>query len=268
MEISSRGNSLVKLARSLHEKKFREKEGLFILEGVRLVEEALRAGTPLQAVFHTIRAKNQPRGGKLIDELREAVEELHEVSEPLMEHISPTEAPQGLLALAPLISHRVEQFTLNAAGLYLLVEDLSDPGNLGTIFRTCQAAGVRALLLAGSTCDPLSPKVVRASMGGILTTPFYALRDAQLFLEALRRQGAAIIAATPSGGKPYYSAQYKAPAVLMLGQEARGLSKSMLGLATGQVFIPMEAGVESLNVAISAGILLFHMRRVVQIAQK
>jgi TrmH family RNA methyltransferase len=261
VEITSRSNSLVKLARSLSDKKNREREGLFLLEGVRFLEEALRCSVPLTVVFHTTRLERTPRGKDLLRDLEQLADEMVLVSESLMEYISATESPQGVLALAPLIRQPIEKFKLDPRGLYLLLEDLSDPGNTGTIFRTAQAAGAKAVFLAGGTCDPFNPKAARASMGAILSLPSHVLPDTQLFLESLAGQGVLLFGASPSGGRPYYAVKCRAPLVLILGQEARGLSREVLALCTDRVSIPMEPGVESLNVAVSAGILLFHFRR-------
>jgi len=261
MAITSRSNSLVRQARSLSDRKAREEEGLFLLEGVRSLEEAARRELPLETVFYTARVAAAERSGELLRSLGRLAARTEEVSEALMEYLSPTESPQGILATAPLLRYPIEEFRLDPRGLYLLLEDLSDPGNVGTIFRTAQAAGVKAVFLAGGACDPFNPKVVRASMGAVPALPFYRPADLPLLLDSLARQGVALCGTVPSGGTPYHAVSCRAPLLLMLGQEARGLSRQLMALCGERITIPMEPEAESLNVAVSAGIILFHLRR-------
>lgn len=251
--ISSIANPKIKLIRNLHAKRAaREAEGLFVVEGVRLVEEALRApGAPRLALYadgldmraQTALEQAQARG---------AVVEL--VTPQVMAAASDAETPPGLLAVVPMPALAPPA----PLSLALVLDGLRDPGNLGTILRTADAAGVQAVFLAPGTVDAYNPKVVRAAMGAHFHLPLLALGWAAL---PQRLAGLALWLAEARAGTIYQRVDWRGPSALIIGSEAAGPSPAARGLASRPVNIPMPGQAESLNAAVAAGIILFEAAR-------
>jgi len=251
--ISSIANPKIKLIRNLHAKRAaREAEGLFVVEGVRLVEEALRApGAPRLALYvdgldlraQTALEQAQARG---------ATVEL--VTPQAMAAASDAETPPGLLAVVPMPALALPA----PLSLALVLDGLRDPGNLGTILRTADAAGVQAVFLAPGTVDAYNPKVVRAAMGAHFHLPLLALGWEAL---SQRLAGLALWLAEARAGSIYQQVDWRGPSALIIGSEAAGPSPAARSLAPQPVNIPMPGQAESLNAAVATGIILFEAAR-------
>ncbi len=252
MLTTSLANERVKYARSLQRERVRTRERRFTVEGIRLVEEALKAGVRPVLAFYTARLTTSERGRALLGELQRASQDLMEVTDEIMAAISETVTPQGVLAVVP-----VPEFPLPAQGLALVLDGLRDPGNAGTILRTAWAAGVAGVLATRGTVDLYAPKVVRAAMGAHFHLPLRAGLDAPTLAQALA--GRRALLATQEG-RPYWEVDWRGEAALIVGGEARG-SELAAPLAQERVTVPMAGGVESLNAAIAAAIILFEARR-------
>ncbi len=234
----------------------RQSEGVFVVEGVRLVEEALRAGWQPSLVLYT--PDLSQRGLEIIRSLSPSIVE--EVSPAVMRSASDTQTPQGILAV---MAQRT--LPLPAALDFVLVLDaVRDPGNLGTILRTAAAAGVQAVFLAPGCVDPFSPKVLRSAMGAHFCLPLLVLDWTEI--EALlklgeARPGVKIYLSDAEGSLPYTQADFRSPAALIVGGEAEGAGAEAQRMAERRIHIPMAPGVESLNAAIAAAILMFEVVR-------
>ncbi|MDI7277461.1 MAG: RNA methyltransferase [Anaerolineae bacterium] len=249
---TSLANERVKYARSLQRERVRNREQRFIVEGIRLVEEALRAGVRPVLAFYTSRLTATRRGRALLDALLQASEAALEVSEQVMRALSATVTPQSAIAVVP-----IPQLAWPSHGLAVVLDGLQDPGNAGTILRTAWAAGAAAVATTRGTVDLYAPKVVRAAMGAHFHLPLrvgldldglaLALRDRRLLLADQR-------------GMPYWEANWRGDCALIIGGEARG-PQVAAGLAAERVGIPMAGGAESLNAAIAAAVLLFEAAR-------
>lgn len=249
--ITSLQNDKVRQVRALQSRKrVRQREGLFVFEGTRLVEETVRSGIPPAYVLYTEPAERDERGGELLESFREASVPCYGVSEPVMAACSDTETPQGILAVISIPDlPRPEPLTFA-----LILDRVRDPGNLGTILRTALAAGVEQVLLTPGTVDATNPKVVRAAMGAHLRLPVVAIRW-QAIAEAVA--GCDAWLAAPGGETIYTAADWTRPVALIVGGEASGAGEQARALASGQVTIPMASGVESLNTAVAAAVILF-----------
>jgi TrmH family RNA methyltransferase len=252
--ISSSSNPTIKLVRALQsQRRARQKEGLFVIEGVRLVEEAIRANVSAKIVLHTDGL--DPRGRAAVAQLARLGAQVHEVSPKVMAAASETQTPQGLLAVVSF-PKVIAQHTQRS--LVLVLDRLADPGNLGAILRTADAAGVEAVVLTPGTVDAHNPKVVRAAMGAhfhvpIVEADWAALKDQLAGLE--------VWLADVRQGESYDRVDWRAPCALIVGSEAEGPSDAARQLATGRVRIPMPGQAESLNAAVAAGVLLFEAAR-------
>jgi len=250
VQISSPENPKVKLLRSLHRRPVRYSERLFLIEGVRLVEEALQAEFPLSvALYVPERLAETPRGSALAARLALSPTAFSTTPQ-ILDSVADTVTPQGVIAAVPF-----PELPPRPEGLLLVLDGLRDPGNCGTILRTAEAAGAGAVYAAPATVDPFSPKVVRAGMGAHFRLP---LRVAASWAEvAAAVTGRQVLLAMADSGQPYDAVDWRPPTALIIGAEAEGLSAEARQLATGTVSIPMAGAAESLNAAVAAGILLF-----------
>jgi len=253
--ITSRKNDKVRYVRALQgRRRVRQREQRFVFEGMRLVEEVVRAGISPAFVFYTEPVEADERSGRLLASLCGMNVPCYTVSEPVMAVCSDTETPQGILAVLPIPGlPRPEHPTLT-----LILDRVRDPGNLGAILRTALAAGVDQVLLAPGTVDASNPKVVRAAMGAHLRLPVAALRWEAI---AAAVTGCDVWLAAASGETVYTAVDWRRPVALIVGGEATGAGERAHALAQGQVSIPMAAGVESLNAAIATAAILFEAVR-------
>lgn len=253
--ITSLRNEKVKQARALHRRKRRYRARCFLVEGMRLLEEAVRAGVQPAFVFYTADVAEHPRGRMLLEGLRMLTDEVYLVSEAVLRSVADTETPQGIVAVVPFVELSPPQ----APGLILVVDGLQDPGNLGTLLRTAAAAGVGEVIVAPGTVDPYNPKVVRGAAGAHFRLPITLTRDWEAI--AQRLAGRPIWLADVRGEQVYYDVDWTQPSALVIGGEAHGASDAAQQLATGRVVIPMEREVESLNAAVAAAVILFEALR-------
>ncbi len=249
--ITSLQNEHVKYVRSLLRRRVRHREGRFVIEGTRLVEEAVRAGIRPALLFYTPEWVASPQGQRLLPFLS-AEEGNWAVSEAVLRACADTETPQGVLAVVPCVH------PLPRAGLILILDQLRDPGNLGTILRSAEAAGVGEVLLAPGTVDLYNPKVVRGAMGAHFRLSISALDWPDI---AYRVAGRAVWLADVRGQMPYDRVDWTQPAALIVGGEASGAGGEAFALATGTIYIPMAGETESLNAAMAAAVILFEAAR-------
>lgn len=230
----------------------RRKEGTFVVEGVRLVEEALVAGCLPETVLFTDDIID--RGRQTVDQLQAMGAEVLAVAPHVMQSASDTQTPQGILAVLPIPEW---EFPVDPTFL-LILDGVRDPGNLGTLLRTAMAAGVEAVILPPGCVDAFSPKVVRAGMGAHFRLPILTM-DWEAFGPILT--GLSVFLADSAVGQPHYQADFEAPLALIIGGEAAGAGSQADRLATRRVHIPMARKTESLNAAIAGGILIFEVVR-------
>ncbi|MEA4812191.1 MAG: RNA methyltransferase [Anaerolineaceae bacterium] len=250
--ISSAQNSRVQLVHKLMgQSKARRKEGLFVAEGPRLVEDGLHSAFPLEFMFY--RAHRSARSQALLAAFPPKTPCL-ELEDKLYDCLSDTENSQGVLAV-----FRLTDLPLPDRLDFVLIPDqLRDPGNLGTIIRSAEAAGVQALLLPPGTVDPWSPKVVRSGMGSHFRLPIYEW-NWQAIAEMM--EGLTLYGAEMNGNFVYWQADFRQPTALLVGGEAEGISPQARSLLKQTLRIPMAGQNESLNAAVSASILAFEVLR-------
>jgi len=248
--ITSFQNPTIQWVRSLLSKKdARYQEELFICEGVRLAEEAISAGQEIQLALYS--STISERGQQLLE--NNSCEKI-ELSPELMNKISATKTSQGLLLVLPF-----PQIALPARpDLLMVLDEIQDPGNFGTILRAAAAFGLQELLYTTGSVDPYSPKVVRAGMGAHFRVPLLQahLKD----IETLTA-GTMLYLADVTQGIPCWQADLSKPVTFIIGNEARGASTSMRNYSQQNILIPMPGGMESLNAAMSANILLYETAR-------
>lgn len=237
-----------------------------VLEGPHLVAEALAAGLPLESVLFTGELAGSPAGAALLAKIaeRQPRAALLEVApEPLAE-IADADSPQGILATARLPRSGVEALPVAAGGLYLYVDRLQDPGNLGALARTAEAAGAAGLALAPQTVHPNHPRALRASAGSLLRLPAAVEVTPDDLDRRLAGTGPLWLALLPQGGTDLYhlpAEEVRRTCVLALGAEGAGLSEGLCRRADRGLTLPMAPPVESLNATVAAALVLFEIRR-------
>jgi TrmH family RNA methyltransferase len=256
--ITSLENERVRMVRSLHEKRRRDELGAFIVEGVRLVEEALSAGADIPLVLYDPEAIAQnSRARQLIDALGEVAVP---VTDRVLRSVADTQHPQGIVGMVR-VPEPAE--AMPSGRLVLVLDAVQDPGNVGTILRAAVASGVNAVIVGPDCADVYSPKVVRAAMGAHFHVDLFTGLDwPQIERMTAGRQR---LVGAPVGGRVYYQVDWTRPSALVISNEAAGPSLGALRLAGGQgngkVSIPIVGAADSLNAAVAAGILLFEASR-------
>jgi RNA methyltransferase, TrmH family len=254
--LTSLQNPFVKQIRKLQLAKERKAQNLFLLEGTHLIESACSVNYPLVSVCCT--EQWQANHQNLWENLRLLAERLEIVSSDVLKAIATTVNPDGVVATA---KRQESQNQLPCAGLLLALETVQDPGNLGTIIRTCAAAGASGLYLSSNSVDLDHPKVLRASAGQWFSLPMAVSNDLKATCLECQKSGMQIVATTATAKLTYWELDYQRPTVILLGNEGAGLSNQLLAIADKQVSIPINLGVESVNVAIAAALLLYEAQR-------
>ncbi len=232
----------------------RREEGVLVIEGVRLAEEAFQAGWEILLAWYV--ANVDDRAKQLMERLKQRGLSVEEVSLTVMKAVSDTETSQGIL----LVVQYPELPIKPPVNLAFLPDQIRDPGNLGTMLRTASAAGVELVILPPGTVDFRSPKVVRSAMGAHFSLPIRQFSWQQIE-ELVQAQKLMVFLADANQGTPYFQANFKAPLLLIVGNEAEGASLKARALADQSVFIPMPGKAESLNAAVAAGVILFEIVR-------
>jgi TrmH family RNA methyltransferase len=260
--ITSKSNSTIKEIRLLKQAKYRHTRGEYFIEGVRLVEEALRQDVAVRKIAYSPRLEKTGRGAELLSTARTKIPKVEwlYVSDEVLGTISDTQSHQGVLAVLEKEERSWEELW-QREGIIILLHELQDPGNLGTIFRVADAGGAAGLILGQGTLDPYNPKVVRASMGSLFRLPFLVNQDLGSCLKILRTKGYRILASMIRGGPSFWEVDFSQPTAVLFGQEGAGLSKDLVAAADGSFTIPMSPSAESLNVAMAAGLVIYEALR-------
>jgi TrmH family RNA methyltransferase len=260
--ITSKSNPKIKNIRLLKQAKYRQARGEYFVEGIRLVEEAFGSAQAIRQMVYGPRLENIPRGASLLSLGRKKYPsaEWFYVSDEVLDHLSDTQTHQGILAVLEKSEHVWEELR-KKGGLVLLLCGLQDPGNLGTIFRVAEAGKCSGLILTEGTADPYNPKVVRASMGSLFRLPFLIDQDPGEALQTLRSLGYRIFSTSVEAGTSLWEADFSRPTAVLFGQEGAGLPAELVQGGDRILTIPMNPAVNSLNVAVSAGLVVYEAYR-------
>lgn len=256
--ITSRDNRWIKLACSLKQRKGRVAEHRFFIEGVRIISDAISVGICDGICFVLPKAMAQPG----FDELREKGErqgwQFFSVTESVYDKIKDTKNPQGLAAMVPFFSYTMDDVkALPKEKIIVYLEDVQDPGNLGTILRTAAAMSAGAILISPDSVDVYNDKTIRSAMGALFKIPVVQQVTQEALLAYCRGSQRILMGTTPHTTQTYDRASYDKPFVVAFGNEGRGLSGSLLEACDEKIRIPMRGDTESLNLSLSAGIILY-----------
>jgi RNA methyltransferase, TrmH family len=256
--ISSLSNPQMKNIVLLQKKaKEREEQDLFVIEGLKMFEEARDAGILVKSYvsqsFYDEKLLEKPNYFSDLD--------YEIITDSVLKEISDTKTPQGILATVKRASYSLESLITDPNACLLILEDIRDPGNLGTMIRTAEGAGITGIIFNSSSVDIYNPKVIRSTMGSIYRVPFYQAEDFLGVINEIKKQGIILYAAHLLG-RPYDTeGSFQSRCAFLIGNEANGLSKAAGDAADTLIKIPMAGKVESLNAAVAAAILMYEAAR-------
>jgi TrmH family RNA methyltransferase len=258
-KITSLSNPEIKKIRSLSIRKYREEYGIFITEGLRHALEAAEAGQEFQTLLIEESVKEKEQIKKLLAQCGKGCMVL-EVSAGIMESVAKRDNAQTVMAVLSQKWSKLTDVKPEKDALWIALEEIRDPGNLGTIMRTADATGARGIILIGNTCDPYSPEAIRASMGSF---PHVALIRCTCdeFIEHAKKHNFNTVGTHLRTTHDYRETKYEYPLILAMGTEQAGLSDALAAACTSLVKIPMRGKADSLNVSVAAAIMLYEMNR-------
>lgn len=256
-QITSSDNRICRIIRQLDSRKHREKLGLYLIEGENLTEEAFKNNADIEFI-----AVNEDRLSYYENLFGGRLSECCVMPAGLFNRLAQTESSQGIMAAVRIPQLTQQQFMEHIAGGNVIVLDrLQDPGNIGTILRTCDAAGYRGAVMIKGTADIYSPKVVRSAAGSVFRIPAYYTAGARDGVKLLKDAGLQIIGTGFDTEDMYYDVDMRRNTAVVIGNEGNGISEEMAALCDRTVKIPMRGNIESLNAAVAAGILIYESIR-------
>ncbi|WP_139491624.1 TrmH family RNA methyltransferase [Brevibacillus dissolubilis] len=261
--ITSVQNPYIKKLYSLHNRKGREETGTYLVEGPHLVEEAIRSGADIRAILYNIEYAMHPDCERALEETGRDLD-IYAVSQQIMEKLSETKSPQGIIAVVGMPDRSFATWWKTASErdfLLLILDELQDPGNLGTILRTADAAGVDAVILGQGSVDIYNGKVVRATMGSLFRLPVFVEKLDEVVDEVKSKGGSLLVTALGGESRSYDEPLYSGKTAIVIGNEARGVSQELKQAASQLVHIPLYGRAESLNAAVAAGVMLYEAQR-------
>ncbi len=251
--ISSKENKIYKRLIKLHQKKQRDKESAYLVEGENLVLDSAKKGTVELIVFS--KKYYETKGLDRFKKILEARVNYLILDEKLFDSVSETETPQGVLGISRKKVYTIEDFFCNINKIVVL-DKVQDPGNVGTIIRTAKATKHSIIILKG-TADPYSPKVVRSTMSAISDIPILFFENSKKLVELLKKKNITLVGGDANGNVSYKDIRNHENVAIVLGNEANGISEELIASLDKKVSIPMEEGIESLNVAVAAGLMMY-----------
>jgi RNA methyltransferase, TrmH family len=258
MIITSFANQKIKLIRKLEQKKYRQETGLFFIEGLRIVGEAIQLGAPMEALVIAPELLVSEFGQSLLDHSAIANIDRIEVSGEIYEKIAHKEGPQGIGALVRQAWQPLEKTEVQPTDIWVALDAIGDPGNLGTIMRTADAVGARGIILLGHATDPYDPTAVKASMGAIFSLDLIQAKW-ERFTTWQSSQGLSMVGTSDSAKDDYQKIKYHPPLVLVMGSERLGLSEEKQSACDQMAFIPMAGRSDSLNLAVATAVMLYEI---------
>ena len=266
--ITSFRNPLVKRIKKLKQKKYRQREGAFFVEGVRVVLSALERGAPVETIVVAPELLTSQVAWEAVAAQQAQGAEVREVSGEVFESFAERDNPVGLGAIVGVRLRDLDALPAGPGDIFAALFDVGDPGNLGTVVRTLDGVGAAGLILVGQTTDPFHPTAVKASMGALFNVPVAEAETIEPVWHWAEDRGLHTVATSAHAQEPYWDAVYELPALLLLGSEGEGLPAEVLAEAEQAVTIPMYGASSSLNLAVAAGLLLYEVRRQIELDER
>jgi len=266
--ISSESNDLIKKVKSLKLKKYRELRKIFFVEGARIVKEALMSSAEIKEIIISEKASENEDIAETICMANKLGCDIYTVSETVFKSISETTNPQGILATIKMADYDLEEMIIAKSidvckcdKYFVILDEIKDPGNMGTIIRTADAAGFNGVIVSKGCVDVYNSKVLRSTMGSIFHIPINLSQDLSYALKEIKSKNIRVYAAHTKGNINYYEADMTQSTAIVIGNEAFGISDKTMELADELISIPIAGRAESLNASVAAGILMYEPLR-------
>lgn len=251
MIITSKENDIIKNIRKLREKKYRDEENCFIIEGIKMIEEAIRENAKIKMIVICEELNQNPIPKDILYKV--AKEKIIYVNEKVFKVLTDVTTPQGILAVVQKNNDNLIDFSKD---LFLILDNIQDPGNMGTILRTADSIALTQIIVTKGTADCYNPKVVRSTMGAIFRVKVIEVEDILKTIKELKKHKIQVLATDLNTEYSFYDVNYKRSAIV-IGNEGNGVSKEILEIADKKIKIPMLGKTESLNAAVATGIILY-----------
>lgn len=258
--ITSAANPLVKRIRLLAERKHRRRERAFVVEGIQPVWRAVEAGWELETLV--VVPETLPDSAvRMVAEQRARGTRIAELSTELAGRLTERDRPPGLFAVVRTRDTTLDELVVPTDAVFAVLHEVGNPGNLGTVVRTADAAGAAGVVLVGDTADRYAPAAVKASMGSLFAVPVATAPSSDAFFAWAGRHGVRVLATSGYAEREHWDIDFRPPLAVLLGSEGEGLPADVLARADDIVRIPMVGTAESLNLAVAAGLMLYEARR-------
>jgi rRNA methylase, putative, group 3 len=258
--IQSSQNSIIKEIKALHLKKNRDAQEIYFVEGIRFVSDAIDNGQVLTRVIISEKLESLNGGSELIEKVKGVCSDISLVPEKLFKEVSDTQTPQGILAVLEKSRFNFDRVIAEGSSVVML-DCVQDPGNVGTIIRTADAAGMSAVLMSKGCVDLYSPKVLRSTMGSVFHMPIFEGINIAEIIGLLKQNGYKVIASHLSGQNNYFQEDLTGRSAIIVGNEANGITQETADMADSLVKIPMPGKAESLNASVAASIMIYEIVR-------
>lgn len=254
--VTSLTNPTVKAVRALHLRKDRDETGLFVAEGLKIITEAVELGHAPQILMYGQEAQGHPLLHRAISAARSGGGEVIEVTQDILAKVSRRDNPQAVVGVFRQVFTDLHDLDPASAPAFVALHRVRDPGNLGTIIRTADAAGCGAVILVGECCDPYSVEAVRATMGSVFAVPI-ARASESTFAEWRKSWPGSVIGTLLSATVTHSTAEYVRPSLILMGNEQQGLTPDLAALCDVNVKIPMRGRADSLNLSVATGVMIY-----------
>jgi RNA methyltransferase, TrmH family len=259
--ITSGANPLVKRIRFLRQRKHRDEESAFFVEGIRPVWQAVDSGADVETLVVAPDLLKSESARQMVQTWGAQGTEIVSVSAGVFERIAQRDHPSGLGAVVRISPRSLVDLPVRDSSIFAAVSGPGNPGNIGAILRTLDAVGADGLVLIGKGSDPYHPSAVKASMGSLFNLPTVQVPDMEDVLEWSASHRVKVVTTSPHASTPYWSAEYVSPLMFLFGSEGEGLPDETLGRGDLAIRIPMTGGADSLNLAVSVGVVLYELER-------
>jgi TrmH family RNA methyltransferase len=258
IKITSTANPRIKTIRKLRERKSRQESGCFYAEGLRIVVEAVQQGAPIDSLIYSPDLLTSEVGLRLVEEQSARGVEVVEVSGDVFQSIALKDAPVGIAAVVRQQWRQLEQVSLAPGDLWVALDEVADPGNLGTILRTCDAVGAQGVILLDHSTDPYDPTAIRASMGALFAQKLVKTTFSD-FAAWKQANQVPLIGTSGGSAQDYRAVRYPPALVVLMGSEREGLAEEQMRLCDQMVRIPMVGRSDSLNLAVATAVVIYEV---------
>lgn len=259
-QITSSKNPIIKKIKGLFKKKDRWQNKLFIIEGIKLIDEALNNDVSIEYILYSDKLLTTNEGTQFLKKIG-SHRKVISVSESVFNEISDTENTQGILATVGFNLRQLNEIFVEGNKFFIYLNGLQDPGNMGTIIRSADAFNIDGIILGEGCVDVYNSKVVRATMGSIFRTPIYLVDNDKEMLRKIKENRFKLYATHLDGSIPNYDLSYSGKFVMVIGNESHGVDDNIIDMADGFIKIPMPGFAESLNAGVAASIIMYEVMK-------